>query len=115
MTDDCIFCRIVAGELPADVIDRSDDWMIFTDIAPAAPTHLLAIPTRHVSGVAATVDRGPGLVGDLVGALALHARRAGIEGDGYRIVINEGRDGAQTVPHLHVHLLAGRTLGWPPG
>lgn len=115
MASDCIFCRIVAGDLPAEVVGRSDDWMIFADIAPAAPTHLLAIPTRHVPGVAATVDGDPGLVGDLVGALALHARRAGIEDDGYRLVVNEGRDGAQTVPHLHVHLLAGRRLDWPPG
>ena len=115
MASDCIFCRIVAGELPADVIDRSEDWMIFCDIAPAAPTHLLAIPTRHVSGVAATVDDRPGLVADLVGALALHARRAGFEDDGYRLVVNQGRDGAQTVPHLHVHLLAGRLMDWPPG
>lgn len=115
MASDCIFCQIVAGDLPAEVIDRSDDWMIFPDIAPAAPTHLLAIPTRHVSGVAATVDDNPGLVADLVGALTLLARRAGIEGDGYRLVINEGRDGAQTIPHLHIHLLAGRRLDWPPG
>ncbi len=114
MASDCIFCRIVAGELPADVVDRSDDWMVFSDIAPAAPTHLLAIPTRHVSGVAAAAD-DPGLIGELVGALARHARRAGFEEDGYRVVINEGRDGAQTVPHLHVHLLAGRTMDWPPG
>ena len=115
MTSNCIFCRIAAGDLPADVIDRGEGWMVFADIAPAAPTHLLAIPTRHVPGVAATVDDDPGLVGDLVRALAAHARRAGIEEDGYRLVINEGRDGAQTVPHLHVHLLAGRRLDWPPG
>ena len=115
MANDCIFCRIAAGELPADVVARGDDWMIFSDIAPAAPLHLLAIPTRHVAGVAAALDESPGIVGRLVGALTAHARRAGIEDDGYRLVINEGRDGAQTVPHLHVHLLAGRALGWPPG
>lgn len=115
MVNGCIFCRIVAGELPADVVDRAEDWMIFRDIAPAAPTHLLAIPTRHVPGVADTVDDDPALVGDLVGALTCYARRAGIEDDGYRLVINQGRDGAQTVPHLHVHLLAGKRLGWPPG
>lgn len=115
MASDCIFCRIVAGELPADVVDRCEDWMIFSDIAPAAPTHLLAIPTRHVSGVAAAADDNPAQIADLVGALTLHARRAGIEEDGYRLVINEGRDGAQTVPHLHIHLLAGRRMDWPPG
>ncbi len=115
MASDCVFCRIVAGELPADVIERGDGWMVFADIAPAAPTHLLAIPTCHVSGVAATVDENPGLVADLVGALTTHARRAGFEDDGYRLVINQGRDGAQSVPHLHVHLLAGRLLDWPPG
>lgn len=115
MASDCVFCRIIAGELPAHVVDRDDDWMIFTDVAPAAPIHLLAIPTRHVSGIAATLDEGPGLVADLARALSGYARRAGIEEDGYRLVINQGRDGAQTVPHLHVHLLAGRLLGWPPG
>jgi histidine triad (HIT) family protein len=115
LTSDCIFCRIVAGELPADVIERGDGWMIFADIAPAAPVHLLAIPTRHVSGVAATVGDDAGLVADLVGALTAHARETGFEEGGYRLVINEGRDGAQTVPHLHVHLLAGRRLSWPPG
>ncbi|MDE2863162.1 MAG: HIT domain-containing protein [Chloroflexota bacterium] len=114
MASDCIFCRIAAGELPAEVIDRCEDWMIFSDIAPAAPTPVLATPRGQVPGGAAA-DDNPAQIADLVGALTLHARRAGIEEDGYRLVINEGRDGAQTVPHLHIHLLAGRRMDWPPG
>ena len=115
MQNDCIFCRIVAGELPADVIDRGDGWMVFADIAPAAPRHLLAIPTDHVPGIADTLDRDPQMVADLISALTGYARQAGFEDDGYRLVVNQGRDGAQTVPHLHIHLLAGRRLDWPPG
>ena len=115
MADDCVFCQIVAGELPADVRDRGPGWLVFADIAPAAPLHLLAIPTRHIAGVADITDGDRQLVAELVGALTGYARRSGVEADGYRLAINQGRDGAQTVPHLHVHLLAGRLLGWPPG
>ncbi len=115
MAVDCVFCKIAARELPADVKDRAGGWMVFADIAPAAPQHLLAIPTEHIPGVADTATGNGRIVGELVGALTRYARRAGIEDDGYRLVINQGRDGAQTVPHLHVHLLAGRQLGWPPG
>ncbi len=111
---DCVFCKIFAGEIRADEVTRADDVLVFRDLDPQAPTHLLAIPKRHVGDLAAfcaTADARE------VGALFAAASQAGraAADSGYRIVINAGADAGQSVPHLHLHVLAGRSLRWPPG
>ncbi len=115
LTADCIFCQIACGKLPSTVLAEGSGWIVFADIAPAAPTHWLAIPKRHISGAADLRASDELLAGQLIGALTDLARRRGIDETGYRLVINQGRDGLQTVEHLHVHLLAGRPMAWPPG
>jgi histidine triad (HIT) family protein len=111
---DCIFCKIVAGEIPSEEIHTDDEFYAFSDINPKAPTHVLVIPREHISGVAETAER-PELLGRLLARTVVLARELGLEEDGYRLVINQGRDGGQSVDHLHVHLLGGRALNWPPG
>ncbi len=115
LTAECIFCQIVGGNLPSTVLSEGSDWIVFADIAPAAPIHWLAIPKRHISGAADLRASDELLTGQLIGALTDLARSRGIDEAGYRLVINQGRDGLQTVEHLHVHLLAGRPMAWPPG
>lgn len=111
---DCIFCRIAAGEVPAKVVHRDDDAVAFHDLSPQAPVHVLVIPARHLGGLGEVdADVAP-LVGHLMAVAAAVARDLGLDG-GYRVVVNHGRDGGQTVGHLHLHLLGGRAMGWPPG
>lgn len=113
---DCLFCRIVAGEIPATVVKRTDDAVAFRDIDPRAPTHVLVIPTRHVPAVrdAAGPD-GEALLGRLLRFAAEVASEQGLDAGGYRIVTNTGKDAGQSVDHLHLHVLGGRKLSWPPG
>ena len=113
---DCLFCKIVAGEIPAKVMKRSEDVLAFPDIDPKAPTHVLVIPTRHVPSVgSATGADGERLLGKVLAFTAELARELGLERDGYRIVTNTGRNAGQSVDHMHLHLLGGRKLSWPPG
>jgi histidine triad (HIT) family protein len=112
---DCIFCRIAAGTIPARLVHQSDDIVAFADLNPQAPLHLLIIPRRHI---ATLNDLGPGdgpLVGEMFQVAARLAREHGHADRGYRTVFNCNADAGQTVFHLHLHLLAGRGLGWPPG
>ena len=109
MADDCLFCRIVAGEIPSDRLHEDDLVLAVRDIAPRAPTHILLMPRRHI----AEAD-GP-MLGRLFAVAADLARQAGIADSGYRLVSNVGRWGGQTVDHLHVHLMGGRAFEWPPG
>ena len=111
---DCLFCRIVAGEVPATVVAETERTVAFRDIGPQAPTHVLVIPREHHADVAAAVDADPSLVAELMGAAVAVAVQEGLD-DGFRLVANTGRDGGQTVHHLHVHVLGGRALSWPPG
>lgn len=111
---DCLFCRIVAGDVPADVVHETDRTLAFRDIGPQAPTHVLVVPKEHHADVAAAVDADPSLAADVLAAAVAVARREGLDG-GYRLVANTGADGGQTVHHLHVHVLGGRGLSWPPG
>ncbi len=114
MPTECLFCKIVAGEMPATVVYRDDRVLAIRDIHPMAPTHVLLMPMRHVGSMAEVGAADA----DLIAALHLSAARvAAQEGlsSGYRLVINTGRDGGQTVGHLHVHLLGGRAMRWPPG
>jgi histidine triad (HIT) family protein len=113
---DCLFCRIVSGDVPAQVVRRSPDAVAFRDINPQAPVHLLVIPTAHVAAVrAATGPDGERVVGRTLAFAAEVAREMGLDANGYRIVTNTGRDAGQSVDHLHFHVLGGRTLRWPPG
>jgi histidine triad (HIT) family protein len=111
----CLFCRIVAGEIPATVVHESERLLAFRDIAPQAPVHVLIIPKEHVASLeAAGRDHGD-LLGEILLTAREIARAEGIADGGYRCVFNTGDDGGQTVHHLHLHLLGGRPLGWPPG
>lgn len=114
---DCLFCGIVAGEVPADIV-RSDDLTVaFRDISPQAPVHVLIVPRRHIVN-ASTVEAADAdaIAGLLVAARAI-AESEGIAGEdrGYRLVLNVGRDSLNSVPHLHLHMLGGRGFDWPPG
>jgi len=110
---DCIFCKVAAGEIPAAIVKRGDGMLAFKDINPQAPTHLLIIPTTHVGSLNETKDAK--VLGELVGFARDLARETGIAARGYRVVVNTNPDGGQTVFHLHLHLLGGRPMNWPPG
>jgi histidine triad (HIT) family protein len=112
---DCLFCRIAAGEIPATVVHRDDRLVAFRDIDPKAPVHILLIPREHVASLDAAADGDRDLLGDLLLAARDLARAEGIAEGGYRTVLNIGDQGGQTVHHLHLHLLGGRPLSWPPG
>ena len=113
---ECLFCRIVAGEIPATIVKRSEDAVAVRDVDPRAPTHVLLIPTRHVAAVRdAKGPDGERLLGQLLGFAAEVATELGLDAGGYRVVTNTGKDAGQSVDHLHFHLLGGRRLGWPPG
>ena len=112
---ECLFCRIVAGEIPARKAAEDDLVLAFHDIAPRSPTHVLVIPKSHIPSAADLAEDDGPLLGRLFATLASIAREAGIAGDGYRIVSNVGRWGGQSVDHLHFHLMGGRAFEWPPG
>lgn len=112
---DCLFCRIAAGQIPAELVHEGEAVVAFRDIAPQAPRHLLVIPRKHIPSVAAVQDGDRDLMGELVTVARDVARAEGIAESGYRLVINAGADGGQAVDHLHLHILGGRGMGWPPG
>ena len=113
--EDCLFCKMVAREVLSTIVYETEDVLGFKDIHPQAPVHLLFIPKTHVSGVEDMTPSHQGLLTSLVLAARHAARESGIADKGYRLVINSREDGGQTVPHLHVHLLGGRRMHWPPG
>jgi histidine triad (HIT) family protein len=113
---DCLFCKIVAGEIPAKIVKRSADALAFRDIDAKAPIHVLVIPTRHIAAVRdAKGDDDERLLGRLFAFAASVASEEGLDGEGYRIVTNTGRNAGQSVDHLHLHVLGGRKMTWPPG
>ncbi|MBL0177944.1 MAG: HIT domain-containing protein [Gemmatimonadetes bacterium] len=113
---DCIFCRIASGEIPAQIVARSDHAVAFRDLSPQAPTHILVIPTAHLASAAeATGEAGAALLGEVMALGVRVAAELGLAEGGYRFVMNTGREGGQTVHHLHLHLLGGRQMHWPPG
>lgn len=112
---DCLFCAIVAGAIPADVVREEPDLLAFRDIAPQAPVHVLLIPKLHFATIGAVAAADPGLASRLLASAVSLAEESGVADDGFRLVINTGEHGGQTVDHAHIHLLAGRHLGWPPG
>ncbi len=106
----CVFCQIVAGDLPGDIVYRDDEILAFRDVNPQAPVHLLVIPRKHIASLAQVGEEDVPLMGSLVGVANKLARQEGIAKSGYRLVINCGQQGGQLVPHLHLHLLGGRQL-----
>ena len=112
---DCIFCRIAAGEIPARVILETDSVIAFHDLNPAAPQHILVIPRLHIATVDEATPEDRELLGDMVLAGAEVARQLGFAKKGYRTVLNCNHDGGQSVYHIHLHVLGGRNLSWPPG
>ncbi len=110
---DCLFCSIAAGSIPADVVHADDAFVVFRDIDAQAPVHLLAIPRDHFPDAAALAAADEALAGRLLATAAQAAETAGLTG--YRIVLNTGAEGGQTVSHVHAHVLGGRQMQWPPG
>ncbi len=111
---DCLFCKMVKGEIPSDRVHDDDDVIAFRDIAPKAPTHILVIPRRHIPDAHALTDADGDILGKLFAAARRVADEAGLE-NGYRVVTNIGPESGQTVFHLHFHVLGGRPMSWPPG
>ena len=112
---DCLFCKIVAGEIPATVVHRTDHVTVFRDINPQLPTHVLLVPNTHVANTESLSPADDALVGELVRTAQDVARMEGLSERGYRLVFNTGPDAQNSVPHLHLHLLGGRAMSWPPG
>jgi histidine triad (HIT) family protein len=112
---DCLFCKIADGEITADLVHEGERLLAFRDINPQAPLHVLVIPREHIASLDAAAAGHEDLLGEALLLAAEVARREGVSEDGYRTVVNTGADGGQTVHHLHVHVLGGRALGWPPG
>jgi histidine triad (HIT) family protein len=111
----CLFCKIVAGEIPADVVRESDHVLAFRDLNPQAPVHILLIPKEHLESVADIAEHHAGVLADIMQAATQLANAEGIAESGWRLVTNVGVDGGQSVYHLHFHLLGGRPMTWPPG
>ena len=112
---DCIFCKIAAGEIPADLVYEDDQVVGFRDLNPQAPTHVLLIPRRHIASINELRPEDEAIIGRLYTAAAKVAAQEGFAESGYRTVINCNEDGGQTVFHVHLHLLGGRRMSWPPG
>jgi histidine triad (HIT) family protein len=112
---ECLFCRIRDGQIPSAITFRDDEVLAFKDISPKAPFHQLVIPIRHVSSLAAAEDKDAALLGKLMLVGARLARESGLADGGFRVVMNAGADAGQSVLHVHLHVLAGRPLAWPPG
>ncbi len=112
---DCLFCKIINGEIPSKKVYEDEKVYAFHDISPAAPVHVLIIPKTHIPSANALTEENAAVVGHIFTVAASIAKELGIAEKGYRIVNNCGEDGGQTVHHLHFHLLGGRSLQWPPG
>lgn len=112
---DCLFCRIATGEVPADIVHDGERLLAFRDIDPQAPVHVLVIPREHIASLGDAGDEHGGVLGEILLLARDLALAEGIAEAGFRTVVNTGRDGGQSVGHLHLHLLGGRSLAWPPG
>lgn len=114
-TEECIFCKVAGGKLPAYILYKDEHVLAFHDINPQAPVHVLVVPIRHITDLEAARDQDPEIVGRMVAAAARIAGDLHIAKNGYRLVLNNGAAAGQIVPHLHLHMLSGRKFGWPPG
>lgn len=115
MLGDCIFCKIIKGEIPSEKVFENENVIAFKDISPAAPVHILIIPRKHISSINDIEDDDVNIIGEVFLAAKEIAKKLGIVEDGYRVVSNCGEKAGQTVMHLHYHLIGGRKLTWPPG
>ncbi|AWI03320.1 histidine triad nucleotide-binding protein [Clostridium drakei] len=113
--EDCIFCKIIKGEIPCEKVYEDDIVLSFKDISPGAPAHILIIPKKHISSLNELTDEDSKIVAHVFIVLKEIVKKLGIDKTGYRIVSNCGEDGGQSVPHIHFHVLGGRNLQWPPG
>ena len=112
---DCLFCKIIAREIPASIVYEDDEVIAFNDINPQAPTHVLVIPKRHIATLNELTAGDDHMIGELVRRAAAIAKERGLAAGGFRTVFNTNRDAGQTVFHIHLHLLGGRSMTWPPG
>jgi histidine triad (HIT) family protein len=112
---DCLFCKIAAREVPADIVHETDHVVAFRDTNPQAPTHILLMPKEHIGSAAEVTDAHEGLLAEIFQTAVHHAKAEGIDASGWRFVTNVGPEAGQSVPHLHFHLLGGRRMSWPPG
>ena len=115
MSSKTLFTRIIEGEIPGDFVHRDDRCVVIRDIDPKAPTHLLVIPIEPLEGIQAATPAHAALLGHLLVVARQVAEQAGLVARGFRLVVNAGQDGGQAVPHLHIHVLGGRPMSWPPG
>jgi histidine triad (HIT) family protein len=115
VSTDCLFCRIVAREVPSTVVHETERILAFRDINPQAPTHVVVVPKTHHADAESLAEADPELAGALIAAASKIARQEGVAESGYRLVFNTGPDAGQSVHHVHCHLLGGRALAWPPG
>jgi histidine triad (HIT) family protein len=111
----CLFCNVIEGKVPSDIVYEDEHALAFRDIRPVAPTHVLVVPREHIPGVRDLGDGQAETIGRVMLAARSVARQLGLEEDGYRLVVNDGDAAGQTVHHIHVHVLGGRSLSWPPG
>lgn len=112
--EDCLFCKIAAGEIPSNKLFEDDKLLAFYDIDPQAPVHFLVIPKQHIASAAALTEDDAALLGHIYAVIAQLCKKLGVDESGYRVVTNVGADGGQSVKHLHFHVLAKRSLAWPP-
>ena len=115
VADDCLFCKILAGDIPSDEVASTERTYAFRDIQATAPTHVLVIPREHIENAAALTTAHGDLLAEMLGTAQQVARQEGIDASGYRLVFNVGDDALNSVPHLHLHVIGGRKMGWPPG
>jgi histidine triad (HIT) family protein len=113
--ESCLFCRIVAGSIPASIVYRDEQVTAFQDIQPQAPVHVLIVPNDHVAGTNELTAEHDAVIGHLMRISHVVAQEQGIAESGYRLIVNTGKDAQQSVAHIHVHLLGGRPMSWPPG
>lgn len=112
---DCVFCAIARGDIPANVVLEDEETLAFHDVNPQAPHHVLVIPRRHISSLVGAGEADAPLLGRCLLQASRAATKLGLDATGYRSVINSGQDALQTVPHLHIHVIGGRPMAWPPG
>jgi len=113
MVEDCLFCKIIRGDIPADKLYEDDEVLVFRDIAPVAPLHFLVIPKKHISGPSGVAEEDEQVIGKMMRVGNQVAKEEGIEQ--FRLVLNNGEEAGQTVFHIHMHVIGGRSLNWPPG
>lgn len=115
MISSCIFCKIISKEIPSKIVYEDDEVLSFHDINPQAPVHVLLIPKKHIPSLAEITENDQAILGKLLISASKIAKKLGISEDGYRLVINTNRDAQQTVFHIHIHIIGGRPMSWPPG